>query len=177
MPFGRNVPSASPLRPAGAPIPSDPNEMPRTTLQVVSPGYLDALRFRLRAGRTFTPRDGRDSPRVLVANETLARELFGNEPAVGRQVIVFSGEPWEIVGVVGDIVYGGLDLTGGTQAEAYFPLAQATETFFGFSSGVQVSVRTTTDPLAVVPFLREGDHRGEPGGDDRAGWRRWRRGC
>ena len=81
VPFGRNVPSASPLRPAGAPIPSDPNEMPRTTLQVVSPGYLDALRFRLRAGRTFTPRDGRDSPRVLVANETLARELFGNEPA------------------------------------------------------------------------------------------------
>ncbi len=155
VPFGRNVPSASPLRPAGAPIPSDPNEMPRTTLQVVSPGYLDALRFRLRAGRTFTPRDGRASPRVLVANETLARELFGNEPAVGRQVIVFSGEPWEIVGVVGDIVYGGLDLTGGTQAEAYFPLAQATETFFGFSSGVQVSVRTTTDPLAVVPFLRE----------------------
>ncbi len=155
VPFGRNTPSSSQIRLAGVPIPSDPNEMPRTALQVVSPGYLDALRFRLRAGRTLTPQDGRDSPRVLVANETLARELFGNRPAVGQRVIVGFGEPWEIVGVVGDIVYGGLDLTGETPAEAYFPIAQATERFFGFSSGVRVSVRTTTDSAAVVPFLQE----------------------
>ena len=155
VPFGRNSPSTGQIRLAGVPIPSDPNEMPRTALQVVSPGYLDALRFRLRAGRTLSPQDGRDSPRVLVANETLARELFGDGPAVGQRVIVGFGEPWEIVGVVGDIVYGGLDLTGETQAEAYFPIAQATERFFGFSSGVRVSVRTTTDSLAVVPFLQE----------------------
>ena len=155
VPFGPNRPSTGQLRPAGTPVPNDPNEMPRTALQVVSPGYLDALRFRLRAGRTFTPRDGRDGPRVLVANETLARALFGAGPAVGRQVTTGFGEPWEIVGVVGDVVYGGLDLTGETQAEAYFPVAQATERFFGFSQGVRVSVRTTTDPLAVVPFLRE----------------------
>ena len=154
LPLGRNSPSIGQLRAAGAPIPSDPNEMPRAALQVVSPGYLDALRFRLRAGRTLTPRDGRDSPRVLVANETLARELFGEGPAVGRQVIV-GFDPWEIVGVVGDVVYGGLDLTGETQAEAYFPLAQAAERFFGFASVVRVSVRTAGDPLAVVPFLRE----------------------
>ena len=155
VPFGRNGPSSGLLRPAGTPIPSDPNEMARTALQVVSPGYLNALRFRLRAGRALRPQDGRDSPRVLVANETLARELFGNRPAVGQRVIVGFGEPWEIVGVVGDIVYGGLDLTGETQAEAYFPVAQASEMFFGFSSGVRVSVRTTTDSLAIVPFLRE----------------------
>ena len=130
--------------------------MPRTALQVVSPGYLDALRFRLRAGRTLTPQDGPDSPRVLVVNDTLARAFFGNGPAaVGRQVILGFGEPWEIVGVVGDIVYDGLDLTGESQAEAYFPVAQATGRFFDFSSGVWVSVRTTTDSLAVVPFLRE----------------------
>ena len=154
LPLGRNTFSTGQLRAAGAPMPSDPNELPRTALQVVSPGYLDALRFRLRAGRTLTPRDGRDGPRVLVANETLARELFGDGPAVGRQVVV-GFDPWEIVGVVGDVVYGGLDLTGETQAEAYFPLAQAAEMFFGFSQGVRVSVRTAGDPRAVVPFLRE----------------------
>ena len=77
-------------------MPSDPDEMPRTGLQIVSPGYLDAMRFRLRAGRTLTRLDGRESPRVLVANETLARALFRDEPAVGRQVIVGFGEPWEI---------------------------------------------------------------------------------
>ena len=155
VPFGRNTPSDAPLRPAGTPVPNDPNDMVRTELQVVSPGYLDALRFRLRAGRTLTSQDGRDSPRVLVANETLARELFGGRQAVGQRVIVGFGEPWEVVGVVGDIVYGGLDVTGETRAEAYFPVAQASERFFGFSQGVRVSVRTTGDPLAVVPFLRE----------------------
>ena len=155
LPFGRNAPSTAPLRPAGTPVPRDPNEMVRTALQVVSPGYLDTLRFRLRGGRTLSPQDGRGSPRALVANETLVRGLFGNQPAVGQRVIVGFGEPWEIVGVVGDIVYGGLDLSGQTQAEAYLPVAQATESFFGFSSGVRVSVRTATGSLAVMPFLRE----------------------
>ena len=49
LPFGRNSPSDVPLRLAGAPVPSDSNEMVQTELQVVSPGYLDAMRFRLRA--------------------------------------------------------------------------------------------------------------------------------
>ena len=155
LPFGRNSPSDAPLRLAGTPVPSDPNEMVQTELQIVSPGYLDAMRFRLRSGRTFTSLDGRGSPRVLVANETLARELFGSRPAVGQRVIVGYGEPWEVIGVVGDIVYGGLNLAGETQAEAFFPLAQASERFFGFSQGTRVVVRTAGDALSVIPFLRE----------------------
>ena len=124
---GRITRSFAPLRPAGTPVPSDPDEMVRTGLQIVGPGYLDAMRFRLRAGRTLTPLDGREGPRVLVANETLARGLFGGGPAVGRQVIVGYGEPWEVVGVVGDVVYGGLDLTAAREAEAFIPLSQGTE--------------------------------------------------
>ena len=155
VPFGRNTPSDAPLRLAGTPIPNDPNEMVQTELQIVSPGYLDAMRFRLRAGRTFTPLDARASRRVLVANETLARELFGSRPAIGGLVVVGYGEPWEVIGVVGNIVYGGLDLAREAQAEAYFPLAQATERFFGFSQGIRVVVRTTGDSLSMIPFLRE----------------------
>ena len=162
LPFGRNLPSRAPVRSAGTPVPSDPREMLQTELQVVSPGYLDAMRFRLRSGRTFSPLDGRESPRVLVANETLARGLFGNRPAIGQQVIVGHGEPWEIVGVVGDIVYGGLDLTRTAQAEAYFPLAQATERYFGFSQGINIAVRTTGASLAVIPFLREATTAANP---------------
>ena len=63
-------------------------------------------------GRTVTRLDGPDSPGVLVANETLARGLFGGEPAVGRRVLIgHRDEPWEVVGVVEDIVYWRLDLT------------------------------------------------------------------
>ena len=155
LPFGRNSRSRVPLRPAGTPIPSDPTEMPVAVLQVVSPGYLDAMRFRLRDGRTFTRLDGRESPRVLVANETLARALFGDQLAVGQQVIVGFGEPWEIVGVVGDVVYGGLELTAPREAEAFVPDAQSGERYFGFATAARVAIRTTGDPAAVIPFLRE----------------------
>ena len=156
LPFESNRTSEGPLRVAGTPMPSDPNEMVRTKIRIVSPGYIEAMRFRLRDGRTFTRLDGSESPRVLVANETLARELFGGESAVGQRVVFPIGEPWEIVGIVGDIVYEGLELTAEPQAEALFPLAQVVgERGFGYSSSIFVTVRTTGDSLAVVPFLRE----------------------
>ena len=151
-----NVTSETRLRVAGTPTPSDWNETPRPKVRVVSPGYLEAMRFRLRDGRTLTRLDGSGSPRVLVANETLARELFGSGPAVGQRVVSPFGEPWEVVGVVGDVVYTGLELTAEPQAEAFFPLAQVRgERGFGWRSSIYVAVRTTGGSLAVVPFLRE----------------------
>ena len=158
LPFDRlwDRTSETLLRGAGTPMPSDPNEMVRTKVRIASPGYFEAMRFRLRDGRTFTRLDGSGSPRVLVANETLARELFRGGPAVGQRVVAPIGEPWEVVGVVGDIVYDGLELTSESQAEAFFPMAQvAGERGFGWSSSISVAVRTTGDSLAVVPFLRE----------------------
>ncbi len=156
LPLDRNRTSETPLRVAGTPMPSDPNEMVRTKVRVVSPGYVEAMRFRLRDGRTFTRLDASESPRVLVANETLARALFGSRPAVGQRVVSPFGGPWEVVGVVGDVVYGGLEFTAEPQAEALFPLAQTGgERGFGYSSSIFVAVRTAGDSLAVVPFLRE----------------------
>ena len=154
LPFVGQLASTAPLSVAGATVPSDPNGMVETELQIASPGYFEAMRLRLRDGRTFGAPDGPDSPRVLVANETLARELFGNGPAVGQRVLV-GGEPWEVVGVVGDIRYGGLEVTAETQPEAFFPLAQIHEDM-GFGLGPsRITIRTTGDSLAVIPFLRE----------------------
>ena len=155
LPLDEDTTSQTLFYVAGTPRPSS-NEMVRTKVRVVSPGYIEAMRFRLRAGRTITRFDGSGSPRVLVANETLARELFGSGPAVGQRVVSPFGEPWEVVGVVGDVVHEGLELTAESQAEAFFPLAQVRgERGFGFSTMIFVTVRTTGDSLAVVPFLRE----------------------
>ena len=155
LPFTRQLRSEGPLRLAGTPMPSDPNEMVRTKVQIVSPGYLEAMGFRLRDGRAFTGLDGSESPRVLVANETMAHQLLGGGPAIGQRVIFPIGEPWEVIGVVGDIVYEGLELTAAPQAEALFPLAQIGGERFGYSSFVYVAIRTAGDSLAVIPFLRE----------------------
>ena len=146
-----------PVRVDGQPPPSDPSALPRTSVHAASPGYFDVLRLRIRDGRAFTPLDGAGGPRVLVVNETLARQLFGGEPAVGQRLVLRGSggsEPWEVIGVVADVVYEGLPLTQ-SQAEAFIPLAQAGGTpMFGFRPPI-ITVRTAGDPLAVVDFLGE----------------------
>ena len=61
----------------GRPAPDDPSESPAALLHVVSPGYFETMRLRLLGGRLFTVRDRAGAPRVLVVNETFARELLG----------------------------------------------------------------------------------------------------
>jgi predicted permease len=67
-------------------------------LQTVSPGYFDVLRIPIVAGRNFEPGD-HDRDLVLV-NETMAREYWPNESAVGR--VLVTNRPREVVGVVKD---------------------------------------------------------------------------
>ena len=155
----------------GSPVPSDRTGLPAALLRVTSPGYFDVMRLRLVGGRLFTRRDGAGSPPVLVVNETFAREVLGGVPAVGQRVR-FAGAgslnsggddvSWEVIGVVADLTYRGLEVTG-SQAEAFAPAQQidAAPTF-GYAFPV-VAVRTTGDPLAAVPFLREAVAEARPG--------------
>ena len=127
---------------------------------MVSPGYFDVMRLRLRSGRFYTRRDGAGSPRVVVVNETFAREFFGGEPAVGQRVRLGArrggnDQPWEVIGVVADVRYRGLFVTG-SRAEAFVSAHQAEAAPRGLGGSTPfVAVRTIGDPLAVIPFLRE----------------------
>ena len=157
--------SATVFRVAGAPLPTDPGDLPRARVNFVSPGYFEVMRMRLRSGRTFTPFDGAESPLVLMVNETLARELFGGEPAVGRRLLPGGAgpAPWEVIGVVGDVRYGGLTVTE-SQAEACMPVHQLERAAMlgGMFLTSVVAVRTAGDPVAAVPFLREAGAAASP---------------
>ena len=167
LPLASGGGNISTFRVAGAPLPSDFGDIPQAPVNFVSPGYFDAMRLRLRSGRAFTRLDRAGSPPVLVVNETLARELFGGEPAVGQRLLpagAVAEEPWEVVGVVADVRYGGLTITE-SQAEAYMPLHQLERApmLGGFFSASAIAVRTAGDPLAVIPFLREAVTASSPG--------------
>jgi hypothetical protein len=92
----------------------------------VSPGYLNAARTRLVAGRDLIWHDVREAPQVALVNETFARTLFGSAPAaLGRHF----AEPgshgatlYEVVGVVEDGKYD--SLTEDQEAAMFWPLAQ-----------------------------------------------------
>ncbi len=159
LPLASGGGNAAVFRVAGTAPPTDPRDLQQARVNVVSPGYFDVMRLRPRSGRAFSRLDGAESPLVLMVNGTLARELFGGEPAVGRRLLpVGAGpEPWEVIGVVADVRYTGLTIDE-SQAEAYVPLHQLEHAglLVGMSSFTPVvAVRTDGDPAAVVPFLRE----------------------
>ncbi len=153
------------IRVAGEPLPSNPADRKGSALQVASPGYFDVMRLRLRRGRTFTRLDGADSLPVLVVNETFVREVLDGEPAVGQRLLFGrDDDPWEVIGVVADIRYDGLEARE-SEAEAFVsPYQAGTAGLFSFSLSLPtVAVRTTGDPLAVIPFLEQAVTAAHPG--------------
>jgi predicted permease len=70
----------------------------------ISPGYLEAARTRLLRGRDVSWHDTRKTPNVALVNETFARKMWGDAPAIGQRFIVF-GHSREVVGVVEDGKY------------------------------------------------------------------------
>jgi predicted permease len=90
----------------------------------VSPGYFDALRVRVLAGRTFRPSDRAGTPLVAVINEVTAKKYFPKGDAVGRRIARRRDEDkWiEIVGIVRDGPMS--SLTEPTPRGVYVPVAQ-----------------------------------------------------
>jgi putative ABC transport system permease protein len=85
---------------------------PEATMRGVAGDYFTAMGIRLVDGRVFTARDDSLSPGVIIVNESLARRLAGSRSAVGTKLrfYAFPENAWEIVGVVGDVRTGGLDM-------------------------------------------------------------------
>ena len=92
---------------------------PRTTnapsamVNRASPGYFQAMSTRLLAGRDFSRQDNEQSPRVAIINETFAQRFFPGEDPLGKRFSLGSPEAnrMEIIGVVADGKYGGLNET------------------------------------------------------------------
>jgi predicted permease len=97
-----------------------------------TPGYFEAMRIPLRAGRDFRNTDTMTAPPVAVVSQSFADRYFKGD-AVGRHVTL-GGAPREVVGVVGDVQqHSGLTGANGPIAiepTFYFPAAQAKDAFF-----------------------------------------------
>ena len=95
----------------------------------ISPGYLEAAGTRLLGGRDISWHDITKTPYVAIVNETFARKMWGETPAIGQHFIV-SGNLTEVVGVTEDGKYH--DMQESPQPVVYVPLSQSeqSETVF-----------------------------------------------
>jgi putative ABC transport system permease protein len=93
------------------------------SFQVATSDYFRTVGMKLRRGRAFTVSDAENTPPVAVINETMARRFWPNAEALGQRIVI-RNETFarEIVGVVGDLKHFGLDQE--TQPEMYAPFAQ-----------------------------------------------------
>jgi putative ABC transport system permease protein len=118
----------------------------------VSPGYFEAFRVPLVAGRFFTPDDTEGRPQVALVNEQFVRRYLGGGTALGRRLRSQENEGpqprWRtIVGVVGDL--RGRSLDAAPEAELYIPLAQQP------STRVAVVMRASHSTAAALGALQE----------------------
>jgi putative ABC transport system permease protein len=127
--------------------------MPTTSMRIVSPEYFKMMRIPVRAGRPLDGRDTATSPEVVLINERAAQRFFPGHSPLGQQIRISAelaraarNGPKTIVGVVGDVKYGGLDED--TPAEIYLPYEQHPVDAF------TVAVRTSADRIASTPTLR-----------------------
>jgi len=94
----------SPVRWGGAEAQNDPSKFQAADLQIVLPGYFEAMGTTLLAGRTFTPEDSAPDRNLLIVDQSLAAKAFPNESAVGKRILFRVRTPeaqWgEIIGVV-----------------------------------------------------------------------------
>ncbi len=126
----------------------------RALQYVVTAGYCEALKLRLKEGRTISPADETSPIQAVLVNDAFARAyITDGRPVVGRRVIGLFGKDKtsEIVGVVGDVLKDGLDTT--PQPEIYLTL-NTTDPEHSISREINVVIRTASDPNAFAPQLR-----------------------
>ena len=135
----------------GAPAAADAD----TEVNIVDPGFFATMEIPLVLGRGFSAtRDTAAAPRVAVVNQRFATTFFGTANPIGRSFRFGSAGASpviEIVGVSRDAKY--TDLRSVTQPVAYVPLRQ------DVPGQASVAVRTSGDPLAVAPAVREAVRR------------------
>jgi putative ABC transport system permease protein len=161
LPYGnftstRRIMSAREMMPTDSKVP-DPGAGALYT--ATTPGYFDAIGVKLLRGRDFTQAEAenKNTPRVAIIDDEMAKKLFPNTDAIGQHVRYTqppkdgSRNDMEVIGIVNSHRH---DVQTDTLNRRLFvPLAQ------GYNGNVYLHVRFATKDrralIGLVPTLRE----------------------
>lgn len=113
---------------------------------VVGPGYFSTMKIGLVAGREFVSLDARESQRVVIINETMARRYWPGRDAIGGRVRL-GEEDYQVVGIARDIKYR--QVAEPPQPYMYLALDQR------YVSSIVLHVRSAAAPGAMLGSVRE----------------------
>ena len=88
--------------------PVEPGEhVPTVMYNDVTSGYFDTLRMPILSGRAFTEADNEKAPAVAIINQTMAKQFWSSESAIGKRFSIKgpTGPFIEVVGVARDGKY------------------------------------------------------------------------
>jgi putative ABC transport system permease protein len=119
--------------------------------QYVGPEFFSTLRIPLLQGRAFTSGDEGDAPPVVIINEFFAQELWPDQNAIGKRLVMgrkAPDQPWNtVVGVVPD-VQPRIRPDSMPLHQIYYPVMQ------GGEWSRCLMVKTAIEPTAVFGPLR-----------------------
>jgi putative ABC transport system permease protein len=145
-----------------------PDSLIQGRFQMVTPEYFSLLKVPLKAGRLFGPQDTPTSQRVMVINETIAKQAWPGQNPIGKRIACCerdeTGSPLfkEVIGVVGDLRSGGI--REGAAPEFYLPIEQAPNDAWRWNHySLDLIVRGTNDPMPLANQIREIVARKAPG--------------
>jgi putative ABC transport system permease protein len=129
------------------------SEQPEVDVRLTSAGYMSALHIPVVRGRDFNDTDIAGRPAVVLISESMARQFWPGEEALGKRLtLTFTpGALCEVVGVVGDVKLDGLDQTR-PSATLYVPLDQVSTPATGEWSSFPMTlvVRSASAPTGLV---------------------------
>ena len=114
----------------------------------INQDYFPTMRIPILRGRNFTAQEVHQSARSVIVSDSLVRAIFANENPLGQRLQFAPGsseEPYEIVGVVGDIRHNALEFD--PAATMYLPTYET-----GQANWV---LRTAADPMSFLPAVRK----------------------
>ena len=129
----------------------------------VTPDYLKTMNIPLRQGRYFTKGDNEHALPVAIINETMARQYWPGQNALGRRFKIGDPDdperPWTtIVGIVADVRQMGIDEP--VKAEMYLPNRQITHNPWFIPR--DLAIRTNGDPMQLVGAVRQAIREVDP---------------
>jgi predicted permease len=131
----------------GRPAPRSGTE-PSRDVNFVSPEYFDTLGIGLVEGRVFEAADLTRQPMPTIINETMARQFWPGESAIGKRIAHPLVMEWqEVVGVVRDVSFATNLAEPNTRFQAYRLLAREPNRSFTVTIRSALPPETLTDAV------------------------------